>query len=124
LPNRAELIGIDITRAFLVQKVQEIQFDDSGFLSNVKINKQSELLAASKLPLAVIDAVASGLALRVETIQSQRDLALKQAKLLEAQAKLEETQAQLESAPLRTESAPARARPRKPASASTIEASQ
>ena len=122
LPSPTELIGIDITRAFFVQKVQEIQFDENGSLSTVKINKPSELLAVSKLPLSVIEAVAGGLAVRVETINSQRDHVLKQAKLLEAQAKLEEAQAQYESAPLRTESAPVRARARKPASASTLDA--
>lgn len=88
LPNRAAPIELDINRAFFVKKMTNIDFDANGFLSQVKIEKDSELLAVSKLPLDVISAVGAALAIRVNVINQQTNIAKKKAALLEAEAKL------------------------------------
>jgi hypothetical protein len=87
VPNRAALVELDIRRAFLVQKIQNIDFDESGFLLKVDIHKPSELLAASELPLTVINAILDGMKIRVDLISEQRNLAQKQAAALQAQTK-------------------------------------
>lgn len=51
---------VDISRAFLVEKVTRLRFD-SGVLTSVAIRKPSESLAAARLPLAVIDGVMTSL---------------------------------------------------------------
>lgn len=123
LPNREQPITIDIRRAFFINKVQNITFDDDGFLTNVEINKPSELLAVSKVPLDVIDAVAAGLKIRVDLATQQKNLIQREAALLNAQAKLRDTRTQLESgAAARSasslESSPVRPAGSRPAAAS------
>ena len=98
LPNRSDVVTIDIRRAFFIKKVQEIAFDGDGFLTAMSIHKESELVAISKLPVDVIKAVADGLRIRVDLIQRQRDVVQHQAELLKARAALRDTRAQLESA--------------------------
>lgn len=100
LPNKSPLVAVDISRAFFVNKVHNLAFDDDGFLTAVEINKPSELLAVSKLPLEVIGAVAEGLKARVELTNTQRDLAKREASLLQARGQLRDTRTQLESASL------------------------
>jgi len=92
LPNRSPLIEIDVTRAFMVQKVTEITFDDNGLLSKVSINKKSELLAVANLPNAIATAAITVpkdlFTLRSAAVSSQTTLANDQASLINAQAAL------------------------------------
>lgn len=97
LPNRAALIALDIRRAFFVKKVHEIEFDESGFLTKLRVEKPSELLAVSQLPLSVIDAIAAGLTLRVDFLNTQKNLAQKEAELIKAQASVRPPRPGLES---------------------------
>jgi hypothetical protein len=87
VPNESEIVAIDITRAFLVQKMQNITFDD-GYLRQIEIDKKSELLAAAKLPIDVLSAVADSLKIRVDTTTKRKELATKQLELLNAQKAL------------------------------------
>ena len=88
LPNRATLVSLDIHRAFFVNKVQTIEFADDGSLSKLSITKDSELLAISKLPLDVVDAITDALKLRVRTLQNQTKSATAKADLIKANAQL------------------------------------
>jgi hypothetical protein len=88
LPNRAVPIELDITRAFLVTKIQDIKFDGDGFLSDVSVEKPSELLEAAKLPVAVVTAVADGLTLKADLITEQKNLAQAQLDRIKADADL------------------------------------
>ena len=54
--NRAVVNKIDVTRAFLVEKITMLGFDE-GILTSVKVRKPSEGLALAQLPLTVYDAV-------------------------------------------------------------------
>ncbi|MGA7325534.1 MAG: hypothetical protein WBX25_13855 [Rhodomicrobium sp.] len=54
--NRSILGKVNVTRAFLVEKVTKLVFD-GGVLKGVAITKPSEGLAAAKLPLTVADAM-------------------------------------------------------------------
>lgn len=56
LINRAEIHTIDVTRAFMVEKISRLDFLD-GVLTNARIDKPSEGLEVAKLPLTVYDAV-------------------------------------------------------------------
>jgi hypothetical protein len=92
LPNGAAPISIDISRAFLVKKVQEIEFDEDGFLTRLSIKKDSELLAAAQLPLNVLDAVLEGLQLRIKYTQHNTEIAKSEADLIKARNKLKKDQ--------------------------------
>jgi hypothetical protein len=95
LPNASEPVAIDIRRAFLVQKIQELEFDDDGFLLRAKIDKKSELLAAAQLPLAVATAVSQGLQLRIDVTQNRTASAEAEAKLIKERAKLRQSEEEL-----------------------------
>lgn len=92
IPNGTYPIAIDIRRAFLVQKIQTIAFDTDGFLSKVTISKNSELLAAAQIPIAVVDAVAEGLQLRINYTQENTKIANQEAELLRKRADLRDKQ--------------------------------
>lgn len=92
IPNAAAPIAIDIRRAFLVQKIHELEFDNDGFLTRVKIDKESELLAAAQLPLQVASAVAEGLQLRIDVTQRQTQNAKTEADLIRERGKLQSLQ--------------------------------
>jgi hypothetical protein len=93
LPNRAMPIELDFQRAFLVKKIQNIEFDDSGFLQEAYIEKESELVALAKLPLDIVGAVGDALALRVKVVTRQANVARKKAALLKAEADLQKAKA-------------------------------
>jgi hypothetical protein len=110
LPNKSPLVSIDIQRAFLVKKVQEIDFDESGFLNKIKIEKESELAAAAALPLAVITAIADAIPFQTKLYTQKKNLLEKEAALAQARARLRATGANTESGRLgpgsRPENAP------------------
>lgn len=54
--NRNFTSHVQVTRAFMVEKVTKLGFED-GVLQSVAIQKPSEVLALSKLPLTVYDAI-------------------------------------------------------------------
>ena len=58
LPNDSPPIAMDLARAFFVEKVTNITFQD-GFIKTVHVTKGSELLEASKLPLEIAKAMFS-----------------------------------------------------------------
>jgi hypothetical protein len=91
LPNRAPIVEIDITRAFFVQKVQKIQFDNNGFLWKANVKKYSELKAVATLPIEVIKAISDVLPLRLRIQQKQNNLAQARLAELEAHEKLRQT---------------------------------
>jgi hypothetical protein len=84
LPNRAPVIELDITRAFLVSKIQEIDFDKDGFLKSALVKKDSEVLALSALPINVITAISEKLPVRLTIQQKQVELAQQQLALSQA----------------------------------------
>ncbi len=75
-----------------MQKIQTIAFDTDGFLSKVTISKNSELLAAAQIPIAVVDAVAEGLQLRINYTQENTKIANQEAELLRKRADLRDKQ--------------------------------
>ncbi len=98
VPNASRVVEIDINRAFLVNKTQQISFDDNGMLESMQITKASELLALSALPLEVINALAEGMQLRVNIIDQQMTNSGASKDLIEARAGLEKQRGLLESA--------------------------
>lgn len=99
VPNRSQLVEIDIRRTFLVNKTQTIEFDpDTGLLQSIQVAKDSELKALSALPLTVIKGITDGLALRVKLVTTQRKQADARKSLIEEQANLARQRALLESA--------------------------
>lgn len=54
--NISTTVSVDVTRAFLVEKLTRLVFD-RGVLTRVIMKKPSEGLAAAKLPLTVYDAI-------------------------------------------------------------------
>lgn len=91
LPNENPPIEIDLRRAFLVKKVKRITFDD-GNLAEVHVDKPSELLELSKLPLeitkAVLEAPAEALRLRIAMTNEQKNLAASELALIEQRRQL------------------------------------
>lgn len=92
LPNKAPLVEINITRALFVSKIQKIEFDANGFLKQVYIEKGSELLAVSELPLNIITAISQTMPIRLKVQQKQVDLAEARAAEIDAQRKLADVQ--------------------------------
>ncbi len=92
LPNGGDPVVIDISRAFLVKRFQEFDFDDDGFLTRVKVEKDSELLAAAKLPTDVLAAFSEGLQLRIKFTEQNKERANTQAELIKKRAKLRKDQ--------------------------------
>jgi hypothetical protein len=88
LPNHASLVSIDIRRAFFINKVQTIDFNADGSLNKLSINKESELLAISKLPVDVISAITDALRLRVKVLSAETQTVKNQTDLLKAQQQL------------------------------------
>lgn len=94
LPNESDLVEIDISRAFFVEKTQKITFDESGFLKYWEVKKPSELVALAGLPVAIVSAVADGLKIRIKLVQQEINEAGALKDLIEArQALLEQKQA-------------------------------
>ena len=89
LPNKADIVAIDIRRAFFIQKVQGITFDN-GFLTTLSIDKKSELVELAKLPVEIVKAISIGIQARVAITTQEKNLAQEQANLLKEKAKLEE----------------------------------
>jgi hypothetical protein len=87
LPNREEIVSVDVRRAFSIKKVQTMNFD-RGVLTKLHIDKESELLAVSKLPVEVLSAVADGLKIRVSVTTEEKNLLQREADLLKAEAAL------------------------------------
>lgn len=112
LPHQTDVIAIDIHRAFFVKKIQKMTFD-RGVLTKLQIDKKSELLALSKLPISIVEAIGEGLALRVSVKTQEKNVLEKEASLLQAQASLAEARAQTNArGPLESRVGPApRARP-------------
>jgi hypothetical protein len=90
LPNRAPIVEIDIGRAFFIKKIQNMSFA-KGFLKKMVIDKPSELLAVSKLPLDVASSIETGLQARAKLITNQTNVAKDKAALLKAQSSLNQT---------------------------------
>lgn len=97
VPNRARIVLIDLQRAIFVNKTQSITFDDNGILDTVTVKKDSELLALSSIPIAIIGAIADGLKIRVTVINERINDANASKALLQARAALEKQRLQLES---------------------------
>ena len=99
LMNQSPLVAIDIQRGFFINKVQSLEFNpQDGSLQTVKVEKQSELLALSAFPVAVVGAVAESLRLRVKVIDQQIAHADATRELLEAKADLEKQRVLFENA--------------------------
>jgi hypothetical protein len=58
LPNEAPLMTLDITRPAFIRKVINLTFTN-GILTEVHINKPSEILAGLKIPLDIVKAIAA-----------------------------------------------------------------
>jgi hypothetical protein len=93
LPHPTDLVAIDIKRAFFVKKIQKMTFD-RGVLTKLQIDKKSELVAISKIPIDVIGAIAEGIRFRVSVKTEEKNILDKEAALLKAQASLAEARAQ------------------------------
>lgn len=96
LPNKANLVEIDLERAILVNKLQTITFTDDGMLDTVAVKKQSEFVALSSIPVEVVSAIAEGLKIRVGVLDEQISNTKSSTELIEARAALEKQRAQLE----------------------------
>ncbi len=91
VPNSSPIVAIDIERAFLVQRVTDISFDDNtGMLASVHVTKKSEALAAAKLPLEIAKAVfdTSLLKLRVDYASQEDSFVKNEMALAEDKVKL------------------------------------
>jgi hypothetical protein len=92
LPNEAPILSLPVHRAAFVKNVTNATFNQ-GILTEVHIEKPSELLAFFEIPLAVAKAIA---AVPAELLQVKIDYSSKEKQLADAQkAQLEATQALL-----------------------------
>jgi hypothetical protein len=99
MPNEAELVEIDIRRTFFAKKVVEINFDKTtGFLSDMQVEKDAELVAVAKLPVQILKAMLSVLKFRTTILTQQANIATEQAKLIEARRSLAQQQRLIEGA--------------------------
>lgn len=89
IPNRSPLIELNIRRAFLVDKIQNIDFDENGFLKEATITKKSELAALANLPLAIVNAIADEASVRVKIQNEQVKVANAKLDVIEAQQQLD-----------------------------------
>jgi hypothetical protein len=98
LPNEAQVMTIPITRAAFVKKVTTVAFDH-GLLTEVDINKPSEMLAFMDIPLAIakaiVDVPAELVQLKINTSKGNTDLANQQQSELQAQQALEQLRTQV-----------------------------
>ena len=98
LPNDAPIFELPVTRGAFVKKVTELDFEN-GVLTQVKIDKPSELLGALDIPLAAARAIlsipAELIQLKIDTTKSQSELVKAQKDLIEANEALLELQKQL-----------------------------
>ena len=81
LPNKSPIIAFDITRPAFTKKVTKLTFAN-GVLTEVYLNKPSELLAGLKIPTEIIKAVAG---MPLELLQFRVNYAEEYNKLLQAQ---------------------------------------
>ena len=84
LPNDAPIFELPVTRGAFVKKVTELDFEN-GVLTQVKIDKPSELLGALDIPLAAARAI---LSIPAELVQFKIDTAKDQSELIKAQKDL------------------------------------
>lgn len=98
LPNEAPMVGIDIQRAFFINKVQTVEFDDNGTLKSMAVTKDSELLAISAFPIQVVSAIAESLRLRVSVLDNQIANANSTRELIQAKSDLEKQRVLFERA--------------------------
>ncbi len=98
MPNEAEPVVIDIRRAFFVQKIQNIKFSENGFLQYFAVNKESELLALSKLPVDILSAVAEVFRFRVKVLDQEKNEADAMKGLIEQRRELEKQRLLLDAA--------------------------
>lgn len=92
LPNYSKLVTFDITRPAFVQKIQSLTFTN-GLLTQVRLKKDSELLAALGIPADVVKTVA-GLPLalmqfQTQNVQGETGLLQAQMSLIQAQIDLQ-----------------------------------
>jgi hypothetical protein len=80
LPNEAPVLGIDVTRAALVEKVTELDFKN-GTLQSIHIKKPSETLAFMEIPLSIVKGI---LSVPAEIIKIKIDYSSKNKQLIDA----------------------------------------
>jgi len=92
LPNYSKLVTFDITRPAFVQKIQNLTFTN-GLLTQVRLKKDSELLAALGIPADVVKTVAglplSLMQFKTENVQGETGLLQAQMSLLQAKIDLQ-----------------------------------
>jgi len=97
LPNKAPIFELPVTRTAFIKKVTELDFEN-GILTQVKIDKPSEVVGALDIPLAVARAIlsipAELIQLKIDTTKSQFGLVKAQKDLIEANQALLELQKQ------------------------------
>ena len=98
LPNRSPVVVIDVRRGFFIEKIQNMQFDDDGFLQQFDVDKPSEIEALSLLPVEIIGAISEGLQLRIKVTQAQITAEKTERMLVEQQAAIERQRAQYDEA--------------------------
>jgi hypothetical protein len=81
LPNEAPIMAIDITRAPFIKKAMVLNFSN-GILTQIKVDKPSEVLAALDIPLDILKAVVS---VPTEIIKFKIDYSSQNKNLYEAQ---------------------------------------
>jgi hypothetical protein len=92
LPNYSKLITFDITRPAFVQQIQNLTFTD-GLLTQVRLKKDSELLAFLGIPADLVK-TAAGLPLalmefKTQNVQGETSLLQAQTALIQAQMDLQ-----------------------------------
>lgn len=91
LPNEAAILTFPITRSAFVKKVTDLTFKD-GILTEVKINKPSEVLAVADIPLEISKALVSLpgeiVQLKIDTTKSKGALADQQLSALNSEEAL------------------------------------
>jgi len=80
LPNEAPIMAIDLTRGAFIKKAMTLNFKN-GILTQIKIDKPSEVLAAMDIPLDIAKGIVS---LPAELIQLKIDYSSKNTNLYNA----------------------------------------
>lgn len=109
MPNEAPLVEIDIKRTFFGKKVQNISFSPEGFLEQVAVEKDAELVALSKLPVSILQAIVVTFQFRATILTHQVSEASALAKLVDARRDLAAQRSLFESALARAQAQQTRA---------------
>ena len=80
LPNEAPILAVDLTRGPFITKKMTLTFKN-GILTQMKVDKPSEVLAAMNIPLDIVKAV---VALPTELIQFKMNYSSENKKLYDA----------------------------------------